>query len=233
MPSTPLNRAIPGWLRRCVLVAAWLALLAYSMKSGMTTAARLIAPYYLLLVPLLLVINGQSQIIRRRWWRGLAGLSLCLALMALVLSPDRPLWPAKTILSRLTAHHPEQKSLARALQIYTVFSERNDALAGVRELLPSDLKVVGFIGTGDDCDVSLWRPFGSRRVEHFLLTDPPAQIRRQVDYVVVGGAKLEVEHVDFEAWRQAAGVELVATTNLTVKVSEGIQPWRVVRFRPE
>ncbi len=56
-----------------MLVAPWLALLAYGMKSGMVTPQRLIAPYYPLLVPLLLLGAGQSQIIRRRWWRVLAG----------------------------------------------------------------------------------------------------------------------------------------------------------------
>src|SRR5205085_1590745 len=37
---------IPGKLRYFLLFAPWIALLAYSAKSGMTTAARLISPYY-------------------------------------------------------------------------------------------------------------------------------------------------------------------------------------------
>ena len=141
----------------------------------------------MLLVPLLLVGAGQSQIIRRRWWRGLAGGVLVLAFVVLILSPDRPLWPAKTILSRLQIEHPDQHLIARALKVYTVYSERSDPLAGVRALLPPEIKTVGFIGTEDDTDISLWRPFGGRRVEHFLLADPPEQIRQQVQYVVVGG----------------------------------------------
>ena len=46
--------AIPREFSRLVLVAPWIALLAYGMKSGMVTPQRLIAPYYPLLVPLLL-----------------------------------------------------------------------------------------------------------------------------------------------------------------------------------
>ena len=229
----PVNLAMPFWLCRCVQVAAWLSLLAYCMKSGLNTAPRLIAPYYLPLLPLLLAGAGQSQIVRRRWWRGLAGATLVLAFIVLVLSPDRPLWPAKTILSKLAAQHPDKPAIARALKVYTVYSERNDALAGVRALLPPDSKAVGFIGDADDCDISLWRPFGGRRVDHFLLADPPAQIRQHVQYVVLGGFNLQMQGQTIDNWLQTSDAELVGTTNVTLKISEGSQPWHVVRFRPE
>jgi hypothetical protein len=227
--SRPL---IPAKLCRWVLIAPWIALLVFGMKSGMVTPQRLIAPYYPLLLPLLLAGAGQSQIIRRGWWRMLAGGSLVLALVVLVLSPDRPLWPAKTILSGALARHPDQRLLARALKVYTVYSGRSDALAGVRALLPPDIKAVGFIGTKDDCDISLWRPFGERRVEHFFLTDPPELIRRQVQFVIVGGVNLKENDTTLDAWLQFSGTELVATTNATLKVADGLQPWYVVRFKP-
>jgi len=223
---------IPRWLCRCVMVAAWLALLAYSVKAGMNTAARLVSPFYLPLVPLLLVGAGQVEIIRRGWWRVLAGGTMALALVVLVLSPDRPLWPAQTILSRVLAQHPAQRSVTRALQVYTLYSHRNDALAGVRALLPPDLKVVGFIGDGDDCDISLWRPFDSRRVEHFLLTDPPELARSKVQYVVLGGFNLYAHGVSIDDWLQKNDAELVATTNAIIKIGEGQQPWYLTRFKP-
>ena len=226
-----VSRPIPAVVRRCVLAAPWVALLAYCAKAGMATPARLIAPYYPLLLPLLLAGAGQRQVVRRIWWRVLVGVVLLLALVVLILSPDRPLWPARTILSASLARHPDQRLIARALKVYTVYSERSDPLAGVRELLPQDTKVVGFIGTGDDCDISLWRPFGKRRVEHFLLTDPPEQIRQRVEYVVLGGFNLEGHNVTLDAWLQRSGAELVGATNATLKVAEGPQSWYVVRFK--
>jgi len=225
------HSAIPREFCRFVLIAPWIALLAYGMKSGMVTPQRLIAPYYFLLVPLLLVGAGQSQIVCRYWWRTPAGGVLILAFVVLIVSPDRPLWPAKTILSKLHDEHPGQRQIARALKVYTVYSERSDSLAGVRDLLPKEIKTVGFIGTEDDADISLWRPFGGRHVEHFFLADPPEQIRRQVHYVVVGGFNLKTHNVDLEAWLKQSGAELVATTNATLKISEGSQPWYIVRFK--
>jgi len=222
---------VPAKLCRWVLIAPWFALLAFGMKSGMVTPQRLIAPYYPLLLPLFLVGAGQSQIIRRCWWRVMVGVVLLLALVVLVLSPDRPLWPAKTILSGAQARHPGQHLTARALKVYTIYSGRSDPLAGVRALLPPDIKVVGFIGTEDDTDISLWRPFGERRVEHFFLTDPPEQIRQHVQCVVLGGFNLKEHNTTLDAWLQSSGAELVATTNATLKVAEGLQPWYVVRFK--
>jgi hypothetical protein len=229
--ETSFHPAIPREFSLLVLIAPWIALLAYGMKSGMVTPQRIIAPYYPLLVPLLLLGAGQSQIIRRRWWRALAGGCLVLAFVVLILSPDRPLWPAKTILARLRSEHPNQRQIARALKVYTVYYGRADPLAGVRDLLPPEIKTVGFIGTEDDTDLSLWRPFGERRVDQFFLTDPPAQIRQQVQYVVVGGFNLKEHNVPLEAWLAQSGAELFATTNATLKVSDGPQPWYVVRFK--
>jgi hypothetical protein len=223
---------VPAGFRRLVLIAPWIALLFFCAKSAMNTPARLVAPYYPLLLPLLLAGAGQSQIVRRGWWRAMTAGVLLLALVVLIMSPDRPLWPAKTILSEALARYPDQRLIARALKVYTVYSERSDPLAGVRALLPPDIKVVGFIGTADDADISLWRPIGERRVEHFFLTDPPEQIRQRVQYVVVGGYNLKQQNTTVDAWMQSSGVELVATTNATLKVSEELQPWYVVRFKP-
>ena len=76
-----------------------------------------------------------------------------LALPVLVLTPGRPLWPAQTILKKLLALKPGQRSLTRALAVYSVYDVRSDPLANVRALLPEGLSRVGFMGTGDDIDI--------------------------------------------------------------------------------
>jgi hypothetical protein len=230
-PGVPAAGAIPPGLCRCVWLAAWASLAAYCMKSGMTTAARLIAPYYPLLLPLLILHPAQSEVVRRGWWRVMAGGVVILAFVVLALSPDRPLWPAKTILTRMVAQYPDQRLLTRALNVYTVYSERSDPLAAVRAFLPPDLKAVGFISGGDDTDISLWRPYGARRVEIFLPTDAPEQIRQRVQYFVVAGAVFNRDDATRDAWLQKSGAELVATIHATFRVAFGKQPYYVVKFK--
>ncbi len=119
-----------------------------------------------------------------------------MALVTLVLLPDRPLWPAQTILAKLAERHPENHLIARAREVYAVYAKRSDPLPQVRALLPPGIKVVGFIGAEDDNDISFWLPLGSRRVEHFLLTDPPERFRQEgVEYVIVSEINLQLRDV--------------------------------------
>ena len=217
--KTPAPRS-PNILR-LVLLSSWLALLAYCAKSGMVTPQRLIAPYYPLLIASLLIGGHHAEIVRRGWWKCLAGAALVSSFVILILSPDRPLWPAKTILAKLVAQPPEKPALSRALNVYTTYSLRSDPLAGVRDLLPPKAQTVGFVAGPDDMDVSLWRPFGGRRVEHFFAAEPPEKIGRQVRCAVVGGYNLKLNNIRIEDWLQQSGGELIAATNATLKVNEG------------
>lgn len=200
------------------------------MKSGMVTPQRLIAPYYPLLLPLLLLPTGHALVLRQYWWRIATSLSIVLATMILVMSPDRPLWPAKTILGMAASRYPEQQQIARALKVYTVYEQRADPLASVRALLPPELKTVGFVGTADDSTLSLWMPFGHRRVRQFLLTDSPAFLREHAQFIAVGGYVLQSANTTIEAWMARNRAELIASTNATLKVAEGPQPWFLVRL---
>jgi hypothetical protein len=226
--SSPL----PLTVRRLVLLTPWVALLAYCVKSGMVTAARLISPYYTLLLPSLIIGAGHAEIVRSRWWRIASWLVILTAFVVLVTTPPRPLWPAQTILFAALKSKPGQPLLTRALKVYSVYAIRSDPLAQLRPLLPPDLKVVGFMGTADDIDISLWRPYFSRRVEHILLGDSPEQIRvRGIQYAVVSGLNLKEQDVTLDSWLQQANATLIATTNATVKVTDGPQPWHIVRFQ--
>jgi hypothetical protein len=228
----PPWRVVP--YAKLVRVAPWVALLAYCTKTGMVTPDRLIAPYYPLLAPLLLIGPRQSAIVRRQWWNALAGGSMILASVVLIMLPDRPLWPARTVLSGLSAWHPRNHLISRAREVYAVYANRADPLANVRALLPKGIKVVGFLGAEDDCDISFWLPFGSRRVEHFLLSDPPERFRREgVEYAVVGGLNLHLRGVTLEEWLHRTGAEMVAETNGTLKVAEGPQQWYIARIKNE
>jgi hypothetical protein len=222
---------MPVRLRCLVLIAPWGSLLAYCMKSGIVDAPRLISPYYALLLPSLLIGARQAEIIRRRWWRAMVWGVLLLAVPVVLTIPGRPLWPARTVLAKIQSVKPGQRQVARALEVYTVYGERWDSLAEVRALLPKELTVVGFLGHGDDIDISLWRPFFTRKVEHILLEDSLGQIRqRHIQYAVVSGGHLKTRSTPLAVWLERTGAEMVGTVTAMQTITQGPQPWYVVRF---
>jgi hypothetical protein len=156
-----------------------------------------------------------------------------LALAALIVTPPRPLWPAISVLSKAAAAHPQQPQLQRALKVYEVYRRRSDPLAEVRAHFPENLQVIGFMGTDDDLDISMWKPYGSRRVEPFFFEDSPEKIRSLgIHYGVVSGLHLQDKHTTIDEWLQKAGAELIFTTNATMTVSQGPEPWYLVRLKP-
>jgi hypothetical protein len=219
-------------LIRLLLIAPWVSLLAYCMKSGMVTGPRLISPYYPLLLPALLVLRGQTLVVRQRWWNALVWLMLLLAFPVLIMTPGRPLWPAKTVLGKLHVSHPNSAAIDRALKVYETYAIRPDPLANVRALLPPGLKVVGFMASEDDIEVSLWRPFGQTVVKDVLVTDTAEQLRaRGLEYIVVGGLHLKLRKKTLEQWLRDTGAEIVASTTATIKLGEGEQSWYLARVK--
>jgi hypothetical protein len=191
----------------------------------------LIAPYYPLLLPLLLVGPEQVALVRQRWWRLLAWAVFLMAFAILIVTPPRPLWPAKTVLTKMVAAQPDHRLLQRALATYTAYSVRADPHAELRALLPADLKVVGFLGTHDDLDISFWKPYGGRRVAQIGHRETAEQVRaRKLQYAVVSGLHFELARLKFEDWLAAMRAEVVAETTLTISLSAGDQRWYVVRF---
>ncbi len=224
--------ALPPLILKLALIAPWLALVAYGMKSGMVTPARLIAPYYPLLLPALLIGGEQSALVRKRWWRVLAGLVFLMAFAVLIVTPPRPLWPAQTILRQALAWKPESRLLNRALTTYTTYATRNDPHAHLRAKLPADVRTVGFLGDADDLDISFWRPIGARRVAWIKLEETAAQIReRNIEYAVVSGPHLEGTNQSLADWLVQTRAEVVAEEILTITVQRGPRPWYVVRFK--
>lgn len=230
--SPPLALPIPPLIWKLALLSAWIGLGAYCVKSGMVTPGRLIAPYYPLLLPALLLGANQSKLIRKNWWHGLMWLTFITAFFVLIVTPPRPLWPAKTILTKLQSNYSDNRLINRALATYTAYSIRHDPLAEVRQLLPPDLKVVGMVAGPDDLDISLWRPFGTRRVAHLGVHDvDDAQIKtRKIQYAVISELILQLEKVPVEDWLAKTHGEIITTVTATITVSAGPQKFFIVRF---
>jgi len=187
---------------RLALIAPWVSLLAYFSMSGLAHTGRILTPYYPLLLPLLLAGREQSQLVRRAGWRLLTWGVYAVAFVVLLITPPRPLWPAKTLLARALETWPGQPFLSRALNVYTVYSIRSDPLAKLRASIPGDVKIIGYLSGPDDLETWLWRPFGSRRVEGVSVLQPQEQLdARGIQYAIVSLFFFEQQHQSFDEWR--------------------------------
>ena len=135
-------------------------------------------------------------------------------------------------MTKLVQRHPDNRLLTRALKTYAVYAHRSDPLAELRAALPPDLKVVGFLGTPDDLDISFWRPYGTRRVEQIGHRATAEQIRaRKLQYAIVSGVHFDLAKMSFADWLTEMRAEIVAETTVTVSVGVGPQHYYFVRFQ--
>lgn len=141
------------------------ALLVYFSKTGMNTVARHIAPYYPFLIAIPLLAPTHDRVVRRPSWKWLAAAALASTVVMIVITPSRPLWPARWFFSTFTPQNPSP-SLARAAAGFSVYAERADALGNLREALPATATLVGLLNFASGPELPLWKPYLHRQVRH-------------------------------------------------------------------
>jgi hypothetical protein len=101
----------------------------------------------------------------------------------------------------------------------------------VRSLLPPDWKVLGYLAY-DDPETSLWRPFGSRRIEYVDLGDTAADLKaRGVEYILLRGQLLEQWfNCPLDDWLKQMNAQVVAKIPLDLRASTGPLDWYLVRL---
>ena len=213
------------WLA-CVRWSPFISLLVLLAQSNLYPLARLLTPYYGLLLPPLLVLAGHETVVRKRWWRLAVGLVFVMAAGLLAVSPPRPLFPVQTILAKM------QSPPGRVQTVYSVYRGRNDAFAPVRAALPSNVKILGLV-TFDDPETSLWRPFGSRRIEHVTPQDGSADLKALgIEYILV---KPDAFGKWFngtpEDWFKQMNAKVVQTNPLNLRAADGVRDWYLVQLQ--
>ena len=218
-----------SWWRLCVRWSPVISLLAVLAQSNLSGIGRILTPYYLLLLPVLLVAGGHEWLVRKNAWR-LAALAIFpLAAALLVISPARPLFPAQTILGKI--QRPDSRLLARMREVYSVYGGRNDGFAPARELLPSELKVLGVV-TFDDPVACLWRMPRLRRIEYVCPEDTAGQLKsRQIEYVLLREQAVgQWFHCSLEDWLKRMNATIVGKAALNLRASSGPLDWYLVRL---
>jgi hypothetical protein len=218
-------RANPDiWL---LCMAPWVSLLYLMAKLGLSGAGRYLAPYYLLLIVGFLRNAGHEPLTRQRWWRTAAAIAFALAALLVVISPARPLWPAKWFCATFRDRLQTSSLGERALNVYETYGARPKAFEPAVNLLPPDARVVGLV-TADDPETSLWRPFGSRRICHVRVLESGQQARnRGIRYVLVKEALLKEP---WDQWLRRMDARLLASLELKLRASARPSRWHLVEL---
>ena len=208
-------------------LAAWVSALFFMLKMGSEADARLMLPYYPLVIIPILLLPAQKHLLRLRGWRILIVLAALSVLPAVVLSPARPLWPAQKISERLARQHPDSPALQRLAAVYSAYARRNDALAPLRDGLPDSARNIGFVADTDDSDYSLWRPFGWRKVVSLRDHDHPSvNLPSDVEWIVVKRRIWpEASNVPLEEWAAQHQAKIVLSVPIVTVVAWGEETW--------
>ena len=217
------------WFQYAVLLSAWVAILPYMTMAGTSTPARLVLPYYGLMLPLCLRRQTGDWLRRNRWWQWSGLAVFVIAAGLLVLSPARPLWPAQLVLSKLDVQN--SAILKRAEAVYSVYHDRPEAFAPARDRLPPDASPLGLISF-DYPEASLWKPFGGRRILHVRPEDGPGEtVGRGIRYVLVSSETLLTHTSETpEQWLQRNHAEVVWAMPLRLRASREANDWILAKL---
>ena len=230
--------SIRGGLRREALLrwSPWFSLLVYMATCGIGGAARIVIPYYLLLIPAVVSGPSSARLVCRRGWKTGALVTLGLAALLVVLTPARPLWPARTVCAWLAVRYPASVAIERMGTVYSIYSRRSEALAPIRDALPPDETTFGLV-TSDDPEASLWRGMSAdrRRFRHVTRDDSREAVQgRGIRMVVVNAGEFErLMGRSFDEWLRVMNGEITTTFVLQTRVSRPPGAWHLVHLRDD
>lgn len=217
--------------RKLVRWSPMVSLAALLIKANLVALARILIPYYALLILPLLAWKDHERLVKEGWWRTTVLIVFVIAGGLLIIQPARPLFPALTVSKRLQAHYPASRLVARIKEVYSVYHYRNDAFAPARDILPPGLKVLG-LTTFDEPATSLWRPFGSRKIVHVCPGDTPDYLKsRGVKYMLVKGQMFGgVFPESLSHWLTEMNAQIVKKIRLNLRATTGPTEWYLVEL---
>lgn len=231
-------RAGNFWPRRLlaietlILLATWGSVGIFMVQVGSAGPARYLLPFYPLMAAPVLMGPAAVVFFKRRLWRGVAWAIFGSAAMLLILSPPRPLWPAKTVLQSLGAEDSHRRLVKRAWDVYSAFRVRVDGFRPIVAVLPPDAYPLGLLAY-DEPETDLWRPFGTRRVVQISHLDSADDLRsRGLKYALVSEKTLiKWCHINPVDWLKQVQAEPVQHFELKLLAREDPHGWLLVRFR--
>jgi hypothetical protein len=231
---SPVSAFRPPLSVRLADLSIWLGLLAFMLHAGAYEAGRLVMPFYLPLLAPLLRRPGWPAVVRRRWWKRAATLSMLYTASILLLSRGRPLLPWEKVLTFMHRVQPASATWPRALAAYQTHERRADLLAPVRAALPPEEKTIGLVARVSK-EATLWLPYGSRFVVGLAPEDTIEDLRRRgIRYVVVQEDQPGKLLAPADEWlkEKADAVTVTNTIEIESTLSQKGETWRIMRLGP-
>jgi hypothetical protein len=204
----PLTR-----IEKLLYVAPWIGLVAFMAKVGICQNARYLASYYPFLLVAFLHFAGQRVIIQRRWWRFIAVIVSLMSVGLLIVSRQRPLWPARTVLTALHEKSPQRHGIQTVLDSYTFYDQYLACFLSLARQIPPDEQSIGYAAKVGADEATFWKPYGHRSVQRVVLTDSLDSVRsRGIRYIVIDPTALDGPPISFDEWNKRYGSEIVSTS---------------------
>ena len=148
---------------------------------------RNLLPWFPLLLGPVLVFLGCRECASSRLWRVSAPLIFLSVVPAVLLTPSRPLVPARALVGLAERAHFGAAAVERLRIVYQVYSQRADPFIAIRRVIPPSVEVIGLISDGRESTAAWFKPFG-HRWPVYLLSAAEVDAARgsgRVRYVVV------------------------------------------------
>ena len=154
-----------AWHIWCVRWSILLPLLVFFCKVGSFTSARYLAPYYpLALIPLLCWRRMDFAVRHRGWQRLALGLGLS-TVAVIVVSRDRPLWPAEFGTRQLARWWPANGYFQKLSNSYAFTEQLRARENPFAAHLPAAGATIGYAANyAGQRELVCWQPFGATRV---------------------------------------------------------------------
>jgi hypothetical protein len=204
-----------------------LALLWFLSKSALAGVSRVILPYFPLAMAPIMAREGTSLLLKNRFFRGLVIFTFLSALGAVILDPSKPLWPATQSLATPSAHPSLERIRQRAYTVYRNYGQRAEVYQPARALLPPGTTRLGFLNGTDDPVASLWKPYGTLRVEEVTSSEGLADLQRRGLSLILAGEKgiLERRGQTLNQWQSSLRATPIGKVTLQPAVQRENEIW--------
>lgn len=172
-------------------LSPWIGLVVFLAKVGINQNPRYLAPFYPLLLPLLLHPSAVTRVVRTKWWRSIALAVIGLSIFLVFMSRQRPPWPAVTIASALEERFPGVLLFRKVKNAYAFTPQIRKDLLPLLAKIPAEETVLGYAVRFGGTEVFLWERPDTKRVYRIRNSEEPGKVRKKgFRYVVVDRSAL-------------------------------------------